>query len=254
MLPEKNPMKISAIYPVRSHDIDSSGRLSIVSMCNFLFDAAGQHAHKLGLSVQNLMTENYTWVLSRMLVRIHSFPAWGDELTIETWPSGIRKLFAMRDFRLIDKKGRNLGTAVTAWLVIDTSTRRPMRPKPFLDKIHFTDSDYPAKNMPEKLPGLDGHDYIQHFPVLHRDIDINRHVTSGSYIGWIIENIPEELHNSGSLTDLGISFLAESFYGEHVVSLCKAQNDDRTVFLHSIIREEDSQELVRAKTVWELKD
>lgn len=35
-----------------------------------------------------------------------------------------------------------------------------------------------------------------------------------------------------------------------IVSLCQSLSEDQPIFYHSIVRESDRQELVRAKTVW----
>ncbi|MCK4763483.1 MAG: hypothetical protein KAW12_14890 [Candidatus Aminicenantes bacterium] len=37
------------------------------------------------------------------------------------------RLFALRDFRVLDEKGAVLGAAVAAWLILDGERRRPRR-------------------------------------------------------------------------------------------------------------------------------
>ncbi|MBN1783740.1 MAG: hypothetical protein JW812_02105, partial [Alphaproteobacteria bacterium] len=120
---------------VRSYDIDQYGRLSPLPLCDFLLDAAGNHAQKLGLSLHDLQSRQYTWVLSRMILKMDIYPVWRDTITIHTWPSGIEKLFALRDFEITDEQNRVIGAGVSAWLVIDVESRRPVRIKPFFETL-----------------------------------------------------------------------------------------------------------------------
>jgi len=247
----KEPDILTETYPIRFYDVDARGRLSIVSLCNFLQDAAGKHAHKLGVAVQNMLDENGIWALSRLAVRMDSYPVWGEQIKVQTWPSGTHKLFAYRDFCMTDMNDRTFGSALAAWLVIDAVTRKPVRIKPIFDKFNLAVPDREGLSNLDKLPGLDNHEYERQFSVRYSDIDINQHVNTVSYIEWVIESIPDEIHNTCILAELEINFLAETFFGEQVISRCLPLCKDRTVFHHSIVREGDFHELVRAKTVWE---
>lgn len=237
-------------YTVRSYEVDTRGTLSPVSLCNYILDTAGHHAHELGLSVHHLQSESYTWVLSRMALRMIRYPSWGDTIEIHTWPSGIRKLFALREFSIHDSNGSTLGTCVTAWLVIDEKTRRPVRVGPFLKKLNMTQSDITMQDKLDKLPALERYNHEQRFRALHRDLDINWHVTSVSYIEWALECVPVDFLNTGVLSELAINYLAETYFRDHVISRCVLHGESDSAFLHSIVREEDNRELTRVKTVW----
>jgi acyl-CoA thioesterase FadM len=50
--------------------------------------------------------------------------------------------------------------------------------------------------------------------------------------------------------ELEINFLAEAFYEDRILAACHCQNANQTEFFHSIIRQQDGQELVRARTMW----
>jgi acyl-ACP thioesterase len=98
-------------FPVRLYEADSRGSLAVGSLCNYLQEAAGNHAGHLGVSVGQLMERGLTWVLSRLHVCVARLPRWRDEVTIETWPSGLDEMVATRDFRLHDGGGRSIGRA-----------------------------------------------------------------------------------------------------------------------------------------------
>ena len=241
-------------FTVRSYEVDTRGTLSPASLCNYILDTAGRHAHELGLSIHHLQSESYTWVLSRMTLRMKSYPSWGDTIEIHTWPSGIRKLFALRDFSIHDSSGAQLGTCVTAWLVIDEKTRRPVRVGPFLKKLNMTHTDNAMQETLDKQPALERTDHEQRFSALHRDLDVNRHVTSVSYIEWALESIPVDILTTGVLSELSINYLAETYFRDNVISRCALHGENNSTYLHGIIREEDNRELTRIKTVWKMME
>ena len=237
-------------YGIRSYEIDAGGRLSIPSIFNLLQDAASNHALRLGVSVHQLLEKNYTWVLSRMMLKMHGFPAWRDPVRIRTWPSGIQTVFAMRDFEILDKTGRILGSAVSAWIVIDADKRRPVRPTSFADQINSVEGMRAFDHPLNKLPKVDAADVENRFFVRYHDLDINQHVNNVSYVEWLLESIPGFGRQGLTLEELEINYLGEAFKGDRIISMCQKDNLSGARFSHSIVREEDQQELVRARTCW----
>jgi len=238
-------------FNIRSYEVDCRGRLSIVSIFNFMQEAASKHADALGLSIQQLLSENYTWLLSRLKIKIHTYPAWTDQLSVRTWPSGTRSLFAMRDFDLKDQNEHSVAAAVSAWLVIDTQKRRPVRIGSFVNRLNPVKGDHILPAELNKLPLQRDYEHQRKFRVRRRDLDINQHVNNASYVEWVVENIPATVHDNFVLTELEINFLAEAFLDNHVIARCQAQGPGHAVFHHHLLREEDGQELSRANTVWQ---
>lgn len=237
-------------HAVRSYEVDPQGRLSMISVCNYLQNAASRHAHELGVALEHLLPGRHTWVLSRLKLKMESWPQWRDNIQIYTWPSGVQRLFALRDFRLTQGEDTAFCSAISGWLVIDAETRKPMRVKPFVDKISNVTFDRALPDKLNKLSPLDRHEYAQGLRVRRRDLDVNRHVNNVSYVEWLIESIPEEVASAGVMTGLEINFMQEAFLGETVISRCRPMNKNRTEFFHDVIREKDGRELVRARTFW----
>lgn len=237
-------------YNIRSYEVDAGGNLSILSLCNFMQDAAGKNARALRISSKELHPRNYTWVLSRMALRMDAYPRWKDQLQIQTWPSGVRRLFSLRDFFFADQENRCIGACVSAWLVMDTNTRRLVRMEPFIGKLKPADREHVLTNKLNKLPKLKNHDYTQRFTVSYTDLDTNAHVNNVSYIEWMMKSLPVAVQSTGMLSELEINFTTEALLEDCVIAACQSQDKNSTTFLHSIVREEDAQELVRARTVW----
>lgn len=237
-------------HQIRSYEVDCHHRLAILSIFNFMQEAASRHAEALGVSIQQLLLENYTWLLSRLKIKIASFPVWQDRITISTWPSGAQRLFALRDFQLQDKHDQTVAAAVSAWLVLDVEKRRPVRIGPFIEKLRPLEGQHILPDTLDKLPGLEFRTHEKKFVVRYRDLDINQHVNNVSFVEWLVESIPIGVLNTSVLAELEINFMAEAFYEDRILAACHPLDPHNTSFHHSLIRQQDGQELARAVTVW----
>lgn len=251
-VPEPNIWKQT--YQIRSYEVDCHHRLSALALFNFMQEAASRHAEALGVSIQQLLSENYTWLLSRLKIKIASFPLWKDEIQISTWPSGAQRLFALRDFELQDKDNQAVAAAVSAWLVLDVQKRRPVRIAPFVERLKPLEGDHILLDTLDKLPGLEFRTHEKKFVVRYRDLDINQHVNNASFVEWLVESVPVRVLNTSVLAELEINFLAEAFYEDHILAACHPLDSQNTSFHHSLIRHPDGQELARARTAWRKVD
>jgi acyl-ACP thioesterase len=238
-------------YGIRSYEVDAGGGLSIPSVFNLLQDAASHHAYRLGVSVHQLLEKNYTWVLSRMMLKMDAFPAWREPVRVRTWPSGIQTVFALRDFEIRNAADRIVGSAVSAWIVIDADKRRPVRPTSFAEQINSVEGLRAFDHPLNKLPRMDTVDHESHFVVRFHDLDINQHVNNVSYIEWLLESIPGYGRQGLILKELELNYLGEAFKGDRILAMSRKDNPSGTQFSHRIVREADQLELIRARTCWD---
>lgn len=237
-------------FRVRSYEMDPRGRASIVTLCNFLQEAAGNHALDLGVSVDQLQDKNLTWVLARLRMEVDAYPLWRDEVVIETWPSGAEGLFATRDFLLRDDAGVVLARATSSWLMIDLERRRPVRLPEFITSIDLPDRDRSLVGMSRQLS--EGVNVVTEsgIRVRYSDLDINGHVNNVRYVEWALEAVPFEIIRSHHLAELEVHFRAEAVYGDPVeVSLASMDGSSRT-YSHVITQTNDDRELARLQTRW----
>jgi acyl-ACP thioesterase len=213
-------------------------------------DAASKHAQALGVSVRRLLSENYTWLLSRLKIKIVSYPGINDRIQIATWPSGTRRLFALRDFELRNGSDQVIAAAVSAWLVIDVQRRRPVRILPFVERLKPLEGHHVLSDTLDKLPGLKNRSYEKKFNARYGDLDINQHVNNVSFVEWLVEGVPSSLLNTSVPAQLEINFLAEAFYEDCILAACHPRDPDNMVYHHSLIRQQDGRELARARSVW----
>ncbi len=182
----------SAEYRVRAYEIDLKGLARPLTILNYLQDAAGEHAARLGASVPVLLKKNLTWVLSRYHVHFHAFLPVHSTVRLKTWPSAREGRFALRDFELTDEAGRQVVTATSSWMLIDLEQRRPVRIDEHLPGLptvprRMIDDSFTSLPVPESF------DCELPFRVRHSDLDINRHVNNTVYVDWALETLPQDV-------------------------------------------------------------
>ena len=125
--------KRTQTFGVHTYEVDAFGTIAIAALSGYLQEVAGQHAAALGVGLNTLMARGLTWVLARQRIENPVPIVVGDRLEIETWPAGIDRLAANRDFVVRRADGTEVARARTQWFVVDLETRRPVRPADVLD-------------------------------------------------------------------------------------------------------------------------
>lgn len=247
--------------PVRAFEVDARERLTLPALCNFLQEAASNHAHALRLDVHQLHEgHQVTWVLSRLRVHVTRYPRWRERVRVETWPSEYSRLFAWREFRVSDAAGESLALGTSRWVIIDVATRRPVRLPPFVIERLPPPAERALSDAGGKLPGAGGQSSRREFHVRYGDLDVNQHVNHVNYIAWACEAAPVELLRGASVRELSVDFINEAQFGDRVASLVDEAAEGESgeasgarVLQHGLRRMNgDEDELCRVRTRWEM--
>lgn len=242
------PRTWSETFHVRSYETDPTGTASLPAICNYLQEIAGNHAGALGVSVEHLTDQNLTWVLTRLHVEMDRYPAWRDDLHIETWPSGENGLYATREFLLTDVDGQPLGRATSAWLLIDLARRRPVRIPAFVSEIRLPHRTRPLPDDFPRLPAPAEADHTHQVTVRYGDVDMNRHTNNVRYVTWAVDALPQEVLERQRIAALEVHFRAETVYGDALLVETAATDDETPAYLHRITRPDDGREVALART------
>jgi medium-chain acyl-[acyl-carrier-protein] hydrolase len=240
-------------FELHAYEVDSEGRAHFVSLLNYLQDAAGDHAALLGFSITELLKKNQTWLLSRYHLKVLRYPLYEARVMVSTWPSATQGIFALRDFEMADEKGQVFLMATSSWILLDLGKKQPIRlnesfPGRMVLERRALDDDF------KPFPQLRQPEIELTFPVLRKDLDFNRHVNNAVYVQWALEAVPEVISNSMRPLDVEVSYRAEAFSGDRVISRAGRQSGETPpVFLHQISNEATGAELTRLKTVWSEK-
>lgn len=203
---------------VNINEVDAHNRLKLNCLLNYLQEAAWTNAGILGFSTYDLLKKDITWVMNRMRIEINACPGHQDEITIETWPSGMDKYFCYRDYRILSKTGEVLVKATSTWVVIDVSSRKLISVP---EDIAKSDLNFDRGNLPKvksKINYLsDKTQYDWPLTASWFDLDLNKHVNNSNYIKWFMDGLPTELVEQHQPTEVDIAFLSEGHVQEDLV-------------------------------------
>ena len=238
---------------IRFADIDRSNTLTLSSTFEYFQEAAMSHAEILGCGRDAMIKNGQGWILSRLSVFVERRPRFGEKVTIRTWPRGSHKLFAIRDYDILDSEDKPVVRGRSGWLVIDLEKRRPLRPQSLVEKLPANEglNALPAEAGPGAAPeapaGLAARDELfaaegivsvsggpgpsaapaeralaeqgslpdcPRRRVCYSDIDYNGHMNNTRYIQWIQDIIEPEILETAGQIRLDINYISELHYGQ----------------------------------------
>ncbi|NWG02248.1 MAG: hypothetical protein HXY44_05270 [Syntrophaceae bacterium] len=241
-------------YRISFYEVDTKNKVFLPVLWSLMQETAWHHAHHLKLGYSDLEEHQHFWVLSRLAIQMVGYPRWGDRIKIKTWLTGIGRLFAFRQFSIMGSAGDVLGTAKSAWLVLDLKSRRPQKIEPVFKHILHLFNDLPTNGEPEKLPSPVQSKMGKSHTVRYSDIDMHHHVNNIKYIEWILDSCPFEINQTHQIHTFVINFLAESSHGDIISIHTEILKTSPPTFFHSVFRKEDGRELCRARTGWKRVD
>ena len=236
-------------YKVHSYEVDIHARATLPVICKYLQESAWNHAEHLQIGFSALLSKNLVWILSRQQIRIVKYPKWGEQITVETWPSGKDRLYCYRDFKVLDADKELLVSATSTWFAVDLHSRRPQRTDKYLDAgiisgaslfderaIKIT-QDTLTKNVKDVVVG-------------YQDLDVNEHVNNVRYVEWILTGFDVEFQKRHQVQQLDINYLSEARYND-TLSINVSQSGER-IFKHQIVRKRDDVDVCRTLSCWQL--
>lgn len=241
-------------YLVSFYEVDAKNRVFLPSLWKYLQETAWNHAHHIGIGYSDLARNDYFWVLSRLAVEIEAYPGWGDKIRVKTWLSGNSRLFAYRDFSILQADGREIGGAKSAWVVLNLKSRKPQRIEPFLEGLIPIPDPHGAEAKLDKLPPSSHAETETLFTARYSDLDMHQHVNNSRYIEWVLDSYPLEINQTHQVAAFEMNFLAESNCGDELSIRSEQQKDPSPTFLHTMVRKENGQELCRARVRWKRAD
>ncbi|MCC8173054.1 MAG: acyl-ACP thioesterase [Odoribacter sp.] len=239
---------------IYDHYTNYKGRLFVKILCDLFNDMAEGQTKQLGFDVDTLNKQGQTWMLHRLHIHISKMPQSREEVIIETWPSGIERLFALRDYQMLRENGEILLQATSEWMLIDLNKRRPLRPTPTIIEMS-TSHNIPKITIPsildEKEIGEDIHEG-RNFTATFDNIDFNGHVTQASYMRWITNALSFEFLKNHILVEVEVLYKHEIMPDSDIFSYYQIkQEGETTEMVHLITDKEKKIEHCVAKTIWQ---
>lgn len=232
--------------PVRIHtfDVGPDNRATAPALGRYLQEAASRQAAALGFGYDSLGENDLFWVLSRLAMEVYRYPRWNEELSLLTWPAGLAPPYALRSFRLISSLGDTVAEAGTAWLTIESTTRRPRRVETVVDAKLYEGAERVLADrlsrirLPERGASPAGaEDSHSHgtastevsYPsnptawaweetrnVRLSDLDGQNHTNNMTYLEWILDGFDATHAREFELKSFRMNFLKETHIGDCV--------------------------------------
>jgi acyl-ACP thioesterase len=255
---------------VRGYDCGYGGSFKPLSLANYFQEAAGDHAVKLGIGMDNMFSRGITWMLSRIDIKIDRLPMTGDRVTVKTWPSGTSKVFALRYMAMLDGSENLIAGALYDYLIVDLNTRHIVRPEKFITEemrggppAPYPDLDpglsaivgFPARNAHTtrgeaedagKGPSLRKAFTVETGP---RHIDYNGHVNNAYFVEWLCDAVPVGMRGNGAIKRIKVDFVSEVRLGETLTAGWFLDSATGPSGIFSYILREDEL-IARAFTEW----
>lgn len=242
--------RFETTFYVASYEADRAGKLSLFALFNRFQELAGMHAEFLRVGYDLLRESKLAWMLSRIRLQILSMPSWGDTVQLATWPKGINRLFAMREFSLKNEAGETLVLATSAWLLVDLDKNRPQRIETLPIDLRFPGALHAIQDTPDKIEMPEHLTPVCERPVWLSDIDTNQHVNNAQYAKWIGDCFSGDQFRSRRLASLQINYMDETHLGDLVV-ISRAPEDESAnlYFIEGVSRNKGSK-VFQAQITW----
>lgn len=203
-------------FQIRASEVDPNGRMTLAAVCTLFQEVAGNNAKALNFDITDLKDQNMTWVLHRMDIDIRKYPKWREDITIETWPAAGDALRAYRNYRVLDKEGKELICCLSYWMMINLDTRRPIRiPKEVLE-ARLPDKEHVMEVKRERLNPIEEVHHKTTVHVRRSDHDMNNHVNNTRYVEWMMECL--SLEEEEQIHKLDVIYARESNKGDVITA------------------------------------
>jgi len=235
----------TGVYKVRTSEIDIYKKIKIPALIQLMQEASMSNALKLKVSVWDLEDKALSWVLVKKEIHITTLPLLGEKIKITTYPSGLERLFAYRDFIVKDESDNIIVTASSTWILMNTDTRKIVKPEL---KIPTPSDVIPLARPHLSMPKLDKSILSKSFEVNWHDLDWNKHVNNVFIFKCILDSLPDEKIVNGVIATINIQFKSESFWKDKLTAKYYIGKDGNT--FHSVIREKDNKVITLAEISW----
>ena len=198
-------------YKIEAQHIDFRKKVSLTSLTNFILLTSGKNADENGFGIMDLLANNYTWVLSRLVIEMDRIPTEDDTISIQTWVEDVGTAFTTRSFKIYDAQDKIIGHASSSWAVMDMKTRRgvPLSALPSIN--NYIENETTPICEPQRIPATedDISNIANSFTVRYSKIDVNNHANSLFYVQWISDCFSLDHYRAHKIRRFEINFLKE---------------------------------------------
>ena len=183
------PNATDVAFAVRACETGVGESVTLPALCNYMQEAAGVSAERLGWGIRELQETGLTWMLSRLRVSVSRYAPQHATVTVRTWPSGMKgRLVAKRCFLGLGEDGAELFRASSEWLYVNLASQKIERlPESFAQLVPPGTPDLELPDIGGKFAHLPSVEGSADIIARRSDLDFNDHVNNVHYVEWMLE-------------------------------------------------------------------
>ena len=193
-------------------------------------DIGSTHAKLLGVGYEDLLAQNYIWVVTKIRFQIKKDIPF-NKLSLKTWPLKKGLLDFNREFKLTDENDEVYLVGTSKWCVVDINTRKLVRARnidyknieAFKEETSFEESYELLKEFEHNESN-----FKKRFDINYSLLDHNFHLNNTKYASFILDSIDDI--EKKEIVDLQINFLKECLYKDYIKTYCIRKNDNELLF------------------------
>lgn len=219
-------------YIIKYYDVDSSNKASVVSLIEYMQEAATISSEKRGLGREYLQARGEGWILLQFKARMISLPKLGDKIIVRTWPKKSKGLYLIRQYEVVDENNNVLCVATSKWIIYSFINKLPVRLNDeILSKYTYSDRSVIDDTF-NTIKDNGEYEKIVLDEVLYRDIDTNWHMNNIKYVRDVIESMDNDFLNKYTVDEYIIKYKHQLVYSnEFDICISKINNQEYMYYL-----------------------
>jgi len=231
---------------IRVHEVDQHNLLTVPALLMLMQEGSMHNAIDLGFSLWDEDMANTSWVLLRKELVVYKMPKLGDTIRIVTYPAGIQRVFAYRDFWAIDSEGNTLAYAGSTWTLMNLLTRKISPIPRLMFELQEVDKGEKLPIPAQRLNLSKEFEMAYKYRIGHYDLDWNGHVNNVVMARLLLQGVPLDVHANKRLSSFRIHVKSEILPGQRLI-IEQAKIEDA---YHLQLKGEDDNVLAAAISEW----
>lgn len=222
-----NETVFEEVERLKFYDCDYKGKMKLSSILKVSAEIAGRDYTLKGYTHEKLWEKEMVFLLSRVSVKIFSYPKEQRDLITRTWERGKKGAMFLRGTEIEFEDGELAASIQSGWVLANPITRKIYKPSFFL-------GDMPQNQ--EKLVFAMDLDKIKYENIVHvddrevriTDLDENGHVYNSVYADMACDTLSHEDYEK-DIDNFRINYISEAILGE-TISLYRQDINNGCVF------------------------
>ena len=219
-------------YEILSHDTGHNGEVHPSAICRYFQETADSQMRADGPTYRELISQGYSFVLSRLNVQFYKPLRSYDKVTVQTWAYDPPRGAAFERYYQLYRGDELVAEAGSVWALLDLNTMELCRVGSV--ELNYGSDEPLAISTRFRLPAL-AFDEVGTRTVRYSDVDVNNHMNNTRYPDMLCDFIPEI--DRLRITGIQLHYVAEAPLGEALtIKRAVTEEDGHPVYWFETLR------------------